>query len=646
MTTTDSAFIAQGGLPAFGNFYPVGFDAKGSKPAKPFKVGTLGVGEEAGVYGATADVVVLPPTVKLRDSAGVWGASVSSAGVAGSSTDAPGVRGKSDNSSGVSGQSGAVGPAIPDPNLPDVAAVFGSSDTQPGVIGTSRAQVGVYGYSNDRAGVTGRSDNDDGVSGQSGAAGPTIPDPNLPNIAAVFGSSDKQPGVIGTSRAQVGVYGYSNDTAGVTGHSTNGNGVSGQSGAAGPALPDPNLPDIAAVFGSSDTQPGVIGTSRTQAGVYGYSIDKAGVEGISSANPGVTGSSGVFGVFGSSNAGTGVHGYSYSYVGVGGVSTNGVGVSGWSPNGDAIHGNSDKRSGVVGTSGVTGPSIPNSTNTAGVIGSSDQQIGVIGTSNKAAGVVGFSNNVGVFGVSGTQGPDIAQGTAVGKNIIPPVGGVFGTADKHPGVIGASNAAIGVYGFSTGNSGVVGESVGSWAGYFAGNVVVTGQIFAGIKDAIVPFPDGSKRVLHCMESPEHWFEDFGAGKLKRGRAVVKLDGDFAKVIKRGDYHVFLTPRGDCRGLYVRRQGSTSFEVRELAAGTSSVAFSYRIVGRRKDIKGHRRFAKIDTRLSLPRARPTRTARRMKIPGPTPAELRAVAARMEKEVRAQMRKLGRKGKRSAR
>jgi len=45
------------------------------------------------------------------------------------------------------------------------------------------------------------------------------------------------------------------------------------------------------------------------------------------------------------------------------------------------------------------------------------------------------------------------------------------------------------------------------------------------------------------------------------------------------------------------------VRELAGGTQSVAFSYRIVGRRKDIKGHRRFAKIDMRLPpLPRARP--------------------------------------------
>jgi hypothetical protein len=40
-----------------------------------------------------------------------------------------------------------------------------------------------------------------------------------------------------------------------------------------------------------------------------------------------------------------------------------------------------------------------------------------------------------------------------------------------------------------------------------------------------------------------------------------------------------------------------EVRELTGGKSSIAFSYRIVGRRKDIREHRRFAKIDMRLPL-------------------------------------------------
>jgi hypothetical protein len=42
--------------------------------------------------------------------------------------------------------------------------------------------------------------------------------------------------------------------------------------------------------------------------------------------------------------------------------------------------------------------------------------------------------------------------------------------------------------------------------------------------------------NCCPSPEHRFEDVGAAKVKRGRAVVTLDADFAKVVKLDDYHV--------------------------------------------------------------------------------------------------------------
>jgi hypothetical protein len=215
------------------------------------------------------------------------------------------------------------------------------------------------------------------------------------------------------------------------------------------------------------------------------------------------------------------------------------------------------------------------------------------------------------------------------------------------VIGTSNALVGVYGFSANSIGVLGRTgnPASQAGYFAGDVTITGNLtLNGMKSAAVPFPDGSRRLLYCMESPELWFEDFGTAKLKGGRSVVKLDADFAKVIKPG-YKVFLTPEGDCRGLFVRRKRATSFEVRELMGGKSAIAFSYRIVGRRKDIKGHRRFAKVDTRLRLPvpRARP---ARRAKVPPPTPAGLRALATRREKQAEAQMSKRARKRKRSAR
>jgi hypothetical protein len=198
------------------------------------------------------------------------------------------------------------------------------------------------------------------------------------------------------------------------------------------------------------------------------------------------------------------------------------------------------------------------------------------------------------------------------------------------VIGTSNAHAGVFGYSTNANGIVGmtSNPASSAGSFFGDVRVAGNIYANnLKSAVVPFPDGSRRALYCMESPELWFEDFGSAKLARGRAVVKLDTNFAKVIKRGDYRVFVTPEGDCRGLYVRRRSANGFEVRELTGGKSSVAFSYRIVGRRKDIKQPRRFAKVD----MPLPPPTRPPRAQRKPLPTAADLRAFVARVEKEAR---------------
>jgi hypothetical protein len=84
--------------------------------------------------------------------------------------------------------------------------------------------------------------------------------------------------------------------------------------------------------------------------------------------------------------------------------------------------------------------------------------------------------------------------------------------------------------------------------------------------------------------------------------------------------------------VHRQAGASFEVRELAGGKSSVAFSYRIVGRRKDIRAPR-FAKTNIRLELP-GLPTRPPRKRP---PTSAELRGFVAGLEKEMRKRAPKI---------
>jgi hypothetical protein len=111
---------------------------------------------------------------------------------------------------------------------------------------------------------------------------------------------------------------------------------------------------------------------------------------------------------------------------------------------------------------------------------------------------------------------------------------------------------------------------------SGNLNCTGTV-----GAVVHLPNDNWTRLYNVQSPENWFEDFGSGQLAGGKSVVKLESNFAQTVNSSvDYHVFLTPNGDSRGLYVAKKTATSFEVREQDGGTSSIAFDYRIVAKRK------------------------------------------------------------------
>jgi hypothetical protein len=61
----------------------------------------------------------------------------------------------------------------------------------------------------------------------------------------------------------------------------------------------------------------------------------------------------------------------------------------------------------------------------------------------------------------------------------------------------------------------------------------------------------------------------------------LDNDFTQTVNTEmKYNVFLTPYGDCRGLYVSNRTANSFEVHELGGGTASLSFGYRIMALRR------------------------------------------------------------------
>jgi hypothetical protein len=235
-------------------------------------------------------------------------------------------------------------------------------------------------------------------------------------------------------------------------------------------------------------------------------------------------------------------------------------------------------------------------------------------------VVGTGDECGVFGTGANMGVDALTNAGVGVRGIASTGvgvrgqsssgtavqalgsggvGLHATSARSPaafassgtsvGVAGVSRTSHGVVGFARGaGTGVIGVGVNGFGGQFFGPVRVVGdfQVIGGSKSAVVRHRDGSYRQLYTLESPEPWFEDFGRARLRRGKATVALRSDFAAVVDRRTVHVFLSPEGDCNGLYVGGRSGTRFGVRECGRGTSNVAFSYRVVGRRKDIRGDR------------------------------------------------------------
>jgi len=226
-----------------------------------------------------------------------------------------------------------------------------------------------------------------------------------------------------------------------------------------------------------------------------------------------------------------------------------------------------------------------------------------------AGPIGDDGN-GVFGIGGGISGSGVRGIGAGApNTAPPksVGsvGVYGQGGHGaPGVVGVSSpgsSSIGVHGVAENfddwavvgdahngsfSIGVLGRGTG-FGGYFVGNVHVDGNlVVSGAKSAVVPFPDRSNRLLYCTESPESWFEDFGAGKLVDGHAEVHLEPEFASIIDTHDYNVFLTEYDDNNSLYVTKRTNKGFEVIAKASKAASSSFSYRVVAKRKDIKAPR------------------------------------------------------------
>jgi len=250
---------------------------------------------------------------------------------------------------------------------------------------------------------------------------------------------------------------------------------------------------------------------------------------------------------------------------------------------------------------------------AGEFGSSQEDIGTYSYSESTIGIGSY----GSAETGSNEGSNYGGTAPFGVWGDTSTGGTFGSAvlatgDDNYAVLALNNSPTGwstawfENDESTSSTYPVLETDG---GNYGGTctIDVSGSLACtGSKSAVVPVDGGSRKVaLYAIEGPENWFEDAGGAQLHGGEAVVSLEPVFGQTVNTDvDYRVFLTPNGDCKGLYVAQKSATSFVVRELGGGTSNIAFDYRIMAKRRGFEQVRLADK--TELFSGKNRPVRRA----------------------------------------
>lgn len=286
-------------------------------------------------------------------------------------------------------------------------------------------------------------------------------------------------------------------------------------------------------------------------------------------------------------------------AGVGGASPN-LGVYGIS-NGGSAQGEGSGKAGVWGDAGGS-----SGAGYYGVLGTADANSAggfynngayptLVAKNNAASAtnviaIEGQSSNVGVYGnTSGASGLTAGSGIGVwgdaGGTANDAYYGILGTANENFAGVFINNSSTTQTLFAQNNaeSSSTATVFETYSFPFGGSCTINVSGVMACNGGFtneVDVDGGARKVaLHSVQSPEIWFEDFGSGTLNNGAATVTLEPTFAQTVNTGtEYHVFLTPNGDSKGLYVSQKTPTSFEVREQGSGTSNIAFDYRIVAK--------------------------------------------------------------------
>ncbi len=296
--------------------------------------------------------------------------------------------------------------------------------------------------------------------------------------------------------------------------------------------------------------------SSSGRGVYAYTSHASGTTYAGKFHSASTSGTGVYG-YAMANTGTnyGVHGETDSPAGVG-VYGEGpdLGVSGYaSATTGVVYGGyfespSDQASAVrafaTSTTGVTygiyGRSYSETDGSIGVYGRSSYNT----TVGETWGVYGLSEGHGGRGVYGRSSNTSVNSDGRGGYFLSNGGLGVGVEGEAPniGVRAAATATVGTnYGLSATSS-----SASGWAGYFAGNVHVTGTLSKGGGSFVIDHPlDPENKLLrhNFVESPENLLIYRGTAKLdSQGEAVVEMPEYFEALTKESEASVHLTPEG--------------------------------------------------------------------------------------------------------
>jgi hypothetical protein len=334
-----------------------------------------------------------------------------------------------------------------------------------------------------------------------------------------------------------------------------------------------NIPAACAVF-ANNTGIALEGESAAADGVYGVAssgtIYGAGVEGESLKQTGAD-AAGTFGLTlladgVAPNYGVVSYGSLYGVYGQAGN----TGLSKTGP-GFGVFGqdNAGSKSGDYNV-GVTGLSVNN--------------IGVLaeGSGAPTAFFYGDGIPIGLYAVAKKT-----NGNAYGQSI-----GIVAESDSMPGLFFNTSTNGNVYILEPGYLISAGVPSAGGGGFFnigdTGDMYLSGELTTGHGGPYLRTTgaSGTTVTAYCDHATSPQIEDVGEAQLVNGRAFVKIDAALADVIDlRSGYHVFITPDGDSKGLYVTR-GPDGFLVREQQGGHSSLEFEYRIVAKPREENGAR------------------------------------------------------------